>query len=73
MSGTEGGARSGRIAACPQCGKSTRLDTHNPWRPFCCERCKLIDLGAWFSGEHGIPDDAPDGLGQGNPGDQSDQ
>lgn len=44
-----------RIAACPQCGKSTRLDAQNPWRPFCTERCKLIDLGAWFSGERSIP------------------
>ncbi|MEW6169758.1 MAG: DNA gyrase inhibitor YacG [Pseudomonadota bacterium] len=50
-------AASGRIAACPQCGKSTRLDPQNPWRPFCSERCKLIDLGAWFSEERGIPGD----------------
>jgi len=21
----------------------------NPWRPFCCERCRQIDLGAWAS------------------------
>ena len=26
------------------------------WRPFCSERCKLIDLGAWFSDERSIPD-----------------
>ncbi len=44
-----------RIAACPQCGKSTRLDAQNPWRPFCTERCKMVDLGAWFSGERSIP------------------
>ncbi|WP_436198146.1 DNA gyrase inhibitor YacG [Fontimonas thermophila] len=51
-----------RIAACPQCGKSTRLDRGNPWRPFCSERCKLIDLGAWFSGERRIPgEDIPPG------------
>ncbi len=49
-----------RIAACPQCGKSTRLDAQNPWRPFCTERCKMVDLGAWFSGERSIP--AEDGL-----------
>jgi hypothetical protein len=53
-------ARSGRIAACPQCGKSTRLDSQNPWRPFCSERCKLMDLGAWFSGERSIPDETPE-------------
>ncbi|MBI3171394.1 MAG: DNA gyrase inhibitor YacG [Hydrocarboniphaga effusa] len=59
------------MAACPQCGRSTRLDAQNPWRPFCSKRCKLIDLGAWFSGERSIPDDLP-----GSPGardDQSDQ
>ncbi len=27
----------------------------NPWRPFCSERCKLIDLGAWASEEYRIP------------------
>ena len=57
MKRAEDSARSGRIAACPQCGKSTRLDAQNPWRPFCSERCKLIDLGAWFSGERSIPGD----------------
>ncbi len=31
--------------------------------PFCCERCKLIDLGAWLDGDYRIParpDDPPD-------------
>jgi endogenous inhibitor of DNA gyrase (YacG/DUF329 family) len=27
----------------------------SPWRPFCSERCKLIDLGAWISEERSIP------------------
>jgi endogenous inhibitor of DNA gyrase (YacG/DUF329 family) len=44
-----------RIAACPQCGASTRLDAANPWRPFCSERCKLIDLGDWLSGRYAVP------------------
>lgn len=44
-----------RIAACPRCGSSTRLDPQNPWRPFCSERCKLLDLGAWMDGRHAIP------------------
>jgi len=26
-----------------------------PWRPFCSERCKLVDLGAWASGDRAIP------------------
>jgi endogenous inhibitor of DNA gyrase (YacG/DUF329 family) len=48
-------AKRERIAACPQCGSSTRLDSSNPWRPFCSERCKLIDLGAWLSGRYALP------------------
>ena len=32
---------------CPHCGKQTVYDESNPYRPFCCERCKLIDLGEW--------------------------
>lgn len=44
-----------RIARCPQCGASSRLDAANPFRPFCCERCKLLDLGAWLDGRHAIP------------------
>lgn len=27
----------------------------NPFRPFCSERCKLIDLGAWADGQYRIP------------------
>jgi endogenous inhibitor of DNA gyrase (YacG/DUF329 family) len=34
---------------CPNCKKPTVFNSENPYRPFCCERCKLIDLGAWAS------------------------
>ena len=53
-----------RIYPCPQCKKPTRWDD-NPWRPFCSERCKLIDLGDWASERHSIagdPDAPPDDL-----------
>jgi endogenous inhibitor of DNA gyrase (YacG/DUF329 family) len=30
---------------------------NSPWRPFCSERCKLIDLGAWASEQHTIAGD----------------
>lgn len=43
-----------RSAACPRCGSAARLDGQNPWRPFCSERCKLIDLGDWFAERRGI-------------------
>lgn len=42
-------------ATCPQCGKPAVLDADNPWRPFCSERCKLLDLGEWFSGRYAVP------------------
>lgn len=32
---------------CPICGKMTEYSRENPWRPFCSERCKMIDLGEW--------------------------
>lgn len=36
-----------RLVNCPLCGKPAPFDATNPWRPFCSERCKLIDLGQW--------------------------
>lgn len=38
---------------CPVCKKKTTWE-ENPWRPFCSERCKLIDLGKWASEEYKI-------------------
>ncbi|MDX8379649.1 MAG: DNA gyrase inhibitor YacG [Gallionella sp.] len=35
------------VVACPRCAKESPWDTHNRYRPFCSERCKMIDLGAW--------------------------
>ena len=37
---------------CPLCKKKVLRD--NPFFPFCCERCKLIDLGNWASGDYAI-------------------
>lgn len=33
--------------SCPTCGKPLVWSAENPFRPFCSERCKLIDLGEW--------------------------
>lgn len=35
------------LVACPQCRKRGPW-TEGPWKPFCSERCRLIDLGSWF-------------------------
>ena len=48
-----------RIYPCPQCRKPVHWQADNPWRPFCSERCKLIDLGEWASEGHAIPGDEP--------------
>ncbi|MGH8457594.1 MAG: DNA gyrase inhibitor YacG [Stenotrophobium sp.] len=53
-----GDAKNPGTHTCPQCGQPARLDQGNPWRPFCSERCKLLDLGEWFSGSHAIPADS---------------
>lgn len=35
----------------------TGYSPENKWRPFCSERCRLIDLGKWASDEYRLPDD----------------
>ena len=44
-----------RLIACPGCNKLSEFSSSNAFRPFCCERCKLIDLGLWASEEYTIP------------------
>lgn len=41
-----------RLVNCPTCGQPNEFVPSNPWRPFCCERCKKIDLGAWASDQY---------------------
>lgn len=45
------------VVACPTCGASVEWGVQSAYRPFCSERCKLIDLGAWAAEEHSIPGD----------------
>ena len=42
---------------CPQCGRQAEWSKDNPFRPFCSQRCKLIDLGAWADGSYRLPVD----------------
>ncbi|MHB1542441.1 MAG: DNA gyrase inhibitor YacG [Steroidobacteraceae bacterium] len=39
---------------CPTCQRLIEW-ANAPYRPFCSERCRLIDLGAWLTGGHAIP------------------
>jgi endogenous inhibitor of DNA gyrase (YacG/DUF329 family) len=41
--------------SCPTCGKTVVWTPAARWRPFCSERCRLIDLGEWMSEGHRIP------------------
>jgi endogenous inhibitor of DNA gyrase (YacG/DUF329 family) len=45
-----------RLVACPQCKELSEYSTENKYRPFCSERCKLIDLGQWASENYRIPE-----------------
>jgi len=44
-----------RTVRCPHCGVEVAWDPAAKWRPFCSERCKTIDLGAWASESYRIP------------------
>ncbi len=60
-----------RAAACPTCGRPASLATDNRARPFCSDRCRLIDLGQWFNGGHAIPGE-PAESAEDNPGSDED-
>jgi hypothetical protein len=41
--------------SCPTCQRPVEWSAAAKWRPFCSERCRLIDLGAWLTERHTIP------------------
>lgn len=45
-----------RSVPCPRCGELAVFAASNPWRPFCSERCSLIDLGNWASETYRLPE-----------------
>lgn len=48
------------LVPCPTCGKPVAWLAVSKWRPFCSERCRLIDLGEWLSENHRIPEPIDD-------------
>lgn len=52
-----------REILCPYCGAMTTWQG-NPWRPFCSERCKMSDLGAWADEKYSIPSEDAPGTGE---------
>jgi hypothetical protein len=51
------GTDKAQTVSCPTCGDPVTWTKEQRWRPFCSERCKLIDLGAWFDESNRIPGD----------------
>ena len=43
---------------CPTCNKQNTWTSENKFRPFCSERCKLIDLGTWADESNRVAGDA---------------
>jgi len=46
------------VVDCPACGRKTPFDSSNRWRPFCSQRCKSLDLGAWAAERYRIAEEA---------------
>lgn len=43
------------VVACPICNSAVSWTTESRWKPFCSERCKLIDLGQWAAEKYRVP------------------
>jgi len=50
-----------KVVSCPQCKGESVYAPRNPYRPFCSERCKNLDLGAWARESFRVP--APEQMG----------
>ncbi len=48
-----------KIVTCPSCGGDSVYAPENAFRPFCSERCRNVDLGAWASESFRVPTEAP--------------
>jgi len=54
-----------KIVLCPRCGTPVEWTPQALFRPFCSERCKLIDLGAWATEGYRVPVEQQDEHGEG--------
>jgi endogenous inhibitor of DNA gyrase (YacG/DUF329 family) len=52
---------------CPTCSREIDWSDAAPFRPFCSERCKLIDLGAWLTEQRAIPGEPATPPGESGP------
>ncbi len=47
------------MVSCPTCGNRVAWAPESTYRPFCSDRCRLIDLGAWANEEYSVPAETP--------------
>lgn len=47
------------LVKCPYCGRETEYEGSG-FRPFCSERCKLLDFGAWADEEYALGSESAD-------------
>jgi endogenous inhibitor of DNA gyrase (YacG/DUF329 family) len=48
-----------RLVPCPTCRSPAPFAPSNRWRPFCSERCRSLDLGAWASERFRVESSSP--------------
>lgn len=52
-------AKNPKSFPCPRCGEASRWQD-NPYRPFCSERCKMVDFSAWANEDYKVAsEDSP--------------
>jgi len=59
------------VVKCPTCKRPVEWSAESTYRPFCSDRCRLIDLGAWLTEQHKIPDGS--GIDEETPTESPDQ
>lgn len=56
-----------RAVPCPRCGMQVAWTSENNYRPFCGERCRMIDLGQWATEAYRVPQAEPPDPGEEKP------
>ncbi len=56
-----------RYVNCPTCKRKVRWSPENPFRPFCSERCRAADMGAWATETYRIADATDPDFNETNP------
>ncbi len=62
-----------KTVACPTCRKPAEYSASNIYRPFCSNRCQLIDLGEWAEGKYAIAAEPASGSNESPSDSESDE